>query len=256
MTKIKNLPQHIAVIMDGNGRWAKQRAMTRIAGHRAGIRAVRRLVRNCRRLGIKYLTIFAFSIENWRRPKEEVNALMELLLKFIYKEIDDLKKNGIKLKVIGDISRLPKDVRRAVRWAENQTRRNDEMVLCIALSYSGRDEILRATKRIAELARKQKIDHKKLSEESFEKYLDTRGIPDVDLLIRTSGEQRISNFLLWQIAYAEIYITPVLWPDFKKEDLMKALKFYSTRERRFGYTSEQIEEMKKQGLEIVDSSCP
>jgi len=248
MAEIENLPRHIAVVMDGNGRWAKMRGLPRVAGHRAGIRAVRRLVRNSRKLGIRYLTIFAFSTENWRRPKDEVNALMGMLLQFIYKELPDLKKNGIRLKVIGDILRLPENVRVAIDHAIKETKSNKKLVLTIALSYSSRGEILRAAKEVVKLAQAGKLDPSNLTEKKFSKFLYTSDIPDPDLLIRTSGEQRISNFLLWQLAYTELYITPVLWPDFKKKDLVGAIRHYATRERRFGYTSEQIKAMKKAGV--------
>ena len=251
MAEFAELPRHIAVIMDGNGRWAKQRGLHRIEGHRAGIRAVKRLVRNCRKMKIPYLTVFAFSTENWRRPKAEVDALMAMLKQFIRKELPELKENGIRLKVIGDLSKIPDDVRREIEWAIRETRHNSDMVLTIALSYSGRDEIVRAAKKIAERARAGKLDPEKLTERKFARFLDTAGIPDPDLLIRTSGEQRISNFLLWQLAYTEFYITPTLWPDFKKKDLEDAIRQFARRERRFGYTSEQIEELKRKGKKPV-----
>ena len=209
------------------------------------MRSVRRLVRNCRKLGVPYLTIFAFSMENWGRPKSEVDALMNMLRRFIRRELPELKQNGIRLKIIGDLSRIPDDVRRDIEWAVDETKDNDELVLTIALSYSGRDDIVRAARKIAERARDGKIDPSEITEKSFARFLDKHDIPDPDLLIRTSGEMRISNFLLWQLAYTELYITPVLWPDFKKKDLLDAIKHYSKRERRFGYTSEQIEEMRR-----------
>jgi len=247
MADIEDFPRHIAVIMDGNGRWAKQRGLPRVEGHRAGVRSVRRLVRNCRKLEIPYLTIFAFSTENWGRPKAEVSALMSMLKRFIRKELPELKKNGIRVKVIGDLQRIPENVRKDVEWAISETETNDKLILAIALSYSGRDDIVRAARKVAERVKAGQLDPSEITEESFEEFLDTSGIPDPDLLIRTSGEQRISNFLLWQLAYTELYITPVLWPDFKKKDLIDAIKHYSKRERRFGYTGEQVEMLKRKG---------
>jgi len=233
----EKLPRHIAVIMDGNGRWAKQRHLPRIMGHRKGIEAVREVVRECRKLGIEVLTLYAFSTENWRRPKAEIRALMGLLKKFIRSEMLELHQNNIRVTMIGDLSKLPDDVMPAVREIMDVTAHNTGMTLNVALSYSGRDDILRAVRRlVAERGRKAE----NITEELFSNCLDTAGQPDPDLLIRTSGELRVSNFLLWQIAYSELYITDVLWPDFGKKDLAKALRDYQTRRRRFGLTDEQM----------------
>jgi undecaprenyl diphosphate synthase len=233
----EKFPRHIAVIMDGNGRWAKQRHLPRIMGHRKGIDAVREVVRECRKLGIGVLTLYAFSTENWRRPKAEIRALMALLKKFIRSEMLELHQNNIRVSMIGDLSKLPDDVMPAVREIMAVTAQNTGMTLNVALSYSGRDDILRAVRRlVAESGRKAED----ITEELFSNCLDTAGQPDPDLLIRTSGELRVSNFLLWQIAYSELYITDVLWPDFGKKDLAKALRDYQTRRRRFGLTDEQM----------------
>jgi undecaprenyl diphosphate synthase len=233
----EKLPRHIAVIMDGNGRWAKQRHLPRIMGHRKGIEAVREVVRECRKLCIEVLTLYAFSTENWRRPKTEIRALMALLKKFIRSEMLELNQNNIRVTMIGDLSKLPDDVMPAVREIMDVTAHNTGMTLNVALSYSGRDDILRAVRRlVAERGRKAED----ITEELFSNCLDTAGQPDPDLLIRTSGELRVSNFLLWQIAYSELYITDVLWPDFGKKDLAKALRDYQTRRRRFGLTDEQM----------------
>jgi len=233
----EKLPRHIAVIMDGNGRWAKQRHLPRIMGHRKGIEAVREVVRECRKLGIEVLTLYAFSTENWRRPKAEIRALMALLKKFIRSEMLELHQHNIRVTMIGDLSKLPDDVMPAVREIMDVTAHNTGMTLNVALSYSGRDDILRAVRRlVAERGRKAE----NITEELFSNCLDTAGQPDPDLLIRTSGELRVSNFLLWQIAYSELYITDVLWPDFGKKDLAKALRDYQTRRRRFGLTDEQM----------------
>ncbi|MBN2107764.1 MAG: isoprenyl transferase [Deltaproteobacteria bacterium] len=233
----EKLPRHIAIIMDGNGRWAQQRHLPRIMGHRKGIEAVREVVRECRQLGIGVLTLYAFSTENWRRPKAEIRALMALLKKFIRSEMLELHQNNIRVTMIGDLSKLPGDVMPAVREIMDVTAHNTGMTLNVALSYSGRDDILRAVRRlVAERGRKAA----EITEELFSSCLDTAGQPDPDLLIRTSGELRVSNFLLWQIAYSELYITDVLWPDFGKKDLAKALRDYQTRRRRFGLTDEQM----------------
>ncbi len=237
-----NLPAHIAIIMDGNGRWAKKRSLGRIAGHRKGVDAVRNVVKACRKLEIPYLTLYAFSMENWNRPKEEVSALMGLLKHFIKKELEDLRSNGIRLKVIGRMELLPQDVRELVQEAIDKTSHNTDMNLIIALSYGSRDEIVHAARRFAKDALEGRVNPDDLDEARFSEYLYTSGIPDPDLLIRTSGEMRISNFLLWQLAYTEIYITDALWPDFDKEELAKAIKSYQGRERRFGLTAEQIAE--------------
>jgi undecaprenyl diphosphate synthase len=235
--KSEKLPQHIAIIMDGNGRWARQRHLPRIMGHRKGSESVREVVRECRQLGIKVLTLYAFSTENWLRPKTEIRSLMALLKKFIRSEMLELHQNNIRVNMIGDLSKLPGDVMPSVREIMAVTGNNTGMTLNVALSYSGRDDILRAVRRLFADRDTQASD---ITEELFSNYLDTAGQPDPDLLIRTSGELRVSNFLLWQIAYSELYITDVLWPDFGKKDLAKALRNYQTRRRRFGLTDEQM----------------
>lgn len=235
-----NLPQHIAIIMDGNGRWAKQHTIGRVRGHKKGALAVKTTVRTCREIGIKYLTLFAFSIENWGRPAEEVEALMFLLEEYLTKEISHLQKQGIKLTTIGEIDRLNPSVKEKLLQAKESTVKNDKMILNLALSYGGRDDIIYAVKKIIQDNNNGKVDINEISTNNFNRYLYTCGMPDPDLLIRTSGEYRISNFLLWQIAYTELYFTKVLWPDFTKDDLLRAIVSYQKRERRFGLTSEQL----------------
>ncbi|PKN52031.1 MAG: isoprenyl transferase [Deltaproteobacteria bacterium HGW-Deltaproteobacteria-13] len=228
--------------MDGNGRWAQKHTIGRIRGHRKGAQAVRTVVRACREIGVKYLTLFAFSIENWERPEKEVQALMLLLEEYLIKEIDELQEQGIRLTTIGDIDRLHPQVREKLLQVKESTLKNDKMILNLALSYGGKDEIIRAVKKIIEENKNGKIDINEINKETFSNYLYTCGIPDPDLLIRTSGEYRISNFMLWQTAYTELYFTEVLWPDFTRDDLFKAIASYQKRERRFGLTSEQLKE--------------
>ena len=235
------LPQHIAIIMDGNGRWAKKHAIGRIRGHKKGAQAVRTTVKTCREMGIKYLTLFAFSIENWERPAKEVEALMFLLEEYLSKEIRQLQKQGIRLTTIGEINRLHTSVKEKLLEAKETTVKNDKMILNLALSYGGKDEIIRAVKKIIQDNKNGKIDINEINKGTLNNYLYTSGMPDPDLLIRTSGEYRISNFLLWQMAYTELYFTNVLWPDFTKDDLFKAIASYQKRERRFGLTSEQLQ---------------
>jgi undecaprenyl diphosphate synthase len=237
---LNNLPKHIAVIMDGNGRWAKKKGAMRIFGHRNAVQAVRDVTEGCGELGIKYLTLYAFSTENWNRPKAEVDGLMELLVSTLKAEIGTLQENQVKLSTIGEISNLPGDCQKNLAWAMDQTKNNKGMILNLALSYSGRWEILQAINKIAEDVKTGKVNPGEINEKVFENYLETSGIPDPELLIRTSGELRVSNFLLWQIAYTELYITPTLWPDFRKEHLYEAIWSYQQRERRFGKTSEQL----------------
>jgi undecaprenyl diphosphate synthase len=239
---LHKLPEHIAIIMDGNGRWAQQHTIGRIRGHRKGAQAVRTVVRTCREIGIKYLTLFAFSVENWERPEKEVQALMLLLEEYLIKEIDELQKQEIRLTTIGDIDRLHPQVKEKLLRAKESTLKNDKMILNLALSYGGKDEIIRAVKKIIEDNKNGKIDINEINKETFSSYLYTCSMPDPDLLIRTSGEYRISNFLLWQTAYTELYFTEVLWPDFTKDDLFKAIASFQKRERRFGLTSEQLNE--------------
>jgi undecaprenyl diphosphate synthase len=237
---LTNLPRHIAVIMDGNGRWAKKKGAMRIFGHRNAVQAVRDVTEGCGELGVRFLTLYAFSTENWSRPKEEVAGLMELLVNTLKQEIHRLMENRVRLMTIGETSHLPKDCQENLAWAIDQTKKNTGLTLNIALSYSGRWEIVKAAKEIAGDVRNGKLNIKDIDEATFENYLQTSGIPDPELLIRTSGELRVSNFLLWQIAYTELYITPTLWPDFRKENLYEAIWSYQQRERRFGKTSEQL----------------
>jgi undecaprenyl diphosphate synthase len=235
-----NLPQHIAVIMDGNGRWAKKKGAMRIFGHKNAVQAVKDITEGCGELGIKFLTLYAFSTENWNRPKDEIDGLMELLVSTLKQEIKTLTDNQVKLKTIGDASQLPPDCRNNLEWAIDQTKDNSGLTLILALSYSGRWELTNAIRNIAADAKSGKIEPAAVSEKLIENYLQTSGIPDPELLIRTSGELRVSNFLLWQIAYTELFITQTLWPDFRKENLYEAIWAYQQRERRFGKTSEQL----------------
>ena len=228
------LPTHVAVIMDGNGRWAKKHFLSRIKGHEKGSEAVREIVRACREFGIAYLTLYAFSTENWQRPKSEVDALMALLIKFLKSEQKELLENDIRLHAIGQIKRLPADVQQALHETMELTRKNSGLQLNLALSYGSRAEIVRMVRQIAQKAKNGQIDPAGIDEEIVVRHLYTKGIPDPDLLIRTSGEMRISNFLLWQIAYAEIHITPTYWPDFSRDEFHQILKDYQKRERRFG----------------------
>jgi len=234
------LPRHIAIIMDGNGRWAKQHTMGRIRGHKKGAQAVRTTVTACREIGIQYLTLFAFSSENWGRPDEEVNALMSLLEDYLEKETPTLQKQQIRLNSIGNIEKLYPPVRKKLLDVMKLTEQNDKMVLNLALSYGSRDEMVMAIQKMISDSQKGKLAIDDINQDLVGRYLYTDGMPDPDLLIRTSGEYRISNFLLWQLAYTELYFTDVLWPDFKKDDLLKAITVYQRRERRFGLTSDQI----------------
>ena len=229
-----NLPKHIAVIMDGNGRWAKQKGAARIFGHRSAVQSVREITEGCGELGVKFLTLYAFSTENWGRPKEEVDGLMELLVNTLQKEIKTLVENQVRLKIIGDMSSLPKICQLNLMEAMNTAKNNTGLTLQLALSYSGRAEIAKAARTIAEQVKQGLILPEEVNEKMIEQNLETSGVPDPELLIRTSGEMRVSNFLLWQIAYTELYITPKLWPDFRKEDLYEAICAYQKRERRFG----------------------
>ncbi|MCX2741346.1 isoprenyl transferase [Pontibacter anaerobius] len=235
-----NLPKHIAVIMDGNGRWAKKRGGLRIFGHQNAIKAVRDTVEAAAEMGVEYLTLYAFSTENWSRPAEEVSALMTLLVSTIRKETASLNKNNIRLQTIGNTASLPKACQRELMEAIELTKQNTRMTLVLALSYSGRWDITQAVQRLASEVGHGNIKPEEINEASIAGYLSTAGMPDPELLIRTSGEQRISNFLLWQLAYTELYITELLWPDFRKEHLYEAIVAYQSRERRFGKTSEQI----------------
>jgi undecaprenyl diphosphate synthase len=230
----QQLPAHVAIIMDGNGRWAKKHLLSRIKGHEKGAEAVRTVVRACRELGIAYLTLYAFSTENWQRPQKEINALMTLLVKFLKSEQKELAENDIRLAVIGQLERLPDKVQQELRKTIDLTRRNSALQLNLALSYGSRAEIIRMAQQIAHKVKNTELEPEAISAQTIADHLYTKDIPDPDLLIRTSGEMRISNFLLWQIAYAEIYVTPTYWPDFSKEEFVKILKDYQKRERRYG----------------------
>jgi undecaprenyl diphosphate synthase len=229
-----SLPRHVAVIMDGNGRWAKQRGLPRIEGHRQGAESARTIIRTAGELGVKYLTLYAFSAENWNRPKDEVDALMKYLINYINTETPELNKNNVRLEVIGQIYRLPENVQEHLKKSIATLSRNSGLTLVMALSYGSRIEIVDAVRRIAEKARDGKLEPADINEEVISQHLWTRNIPDPDLLIRTSGEMRVSNFLLWQISYAELVITPTLWPDFRKPQFFAALEEYARRHRRFG----------------------
>ncbi|MBE9545349.1 MAG: isoprenyl transferase [Proteobacteria bacterium] len=228
------LPAHVAIIMDGNGRWAKKRLLNRINGHEKGSDTVRSVVRTCREIGISYLTLYAFSTENWQRPKTEVGALMTLLKNFLHSEKKEMVENDIRLRVIGQVDRLPEKVQQALQQTMSATKDNSAMTLVLALSYGGRAEIIRMVQEVAKQVKLGEIDPDSITAELVADHLYTRDIPDPDLLIRTSGEMRISNFLLWQIAYTEIFVTPTLWPDFSRDELLEILKDYQNRERRFG----------------------
>ncbi len=236
------LPRHVAVIMDGNGRWARKKGMMRAFGHQNGVKAVRETVEACAELGVKALTLYAFSTENWNRPRSEIDALMKLLISTLRKELHTLTENSIRLRAIGDLSALPPSGSRELMEVMDKTAGNGHMDLVLALSYSARWEMVGAARKIAEEVKKGDLMPEEITEECISDHLNTAGLPDPELLIRTSGETRISNFLLWQIAYTELYFTPTLWPDFRKEDLYMAILDYQKRERRFGKTSEQIQE--------------
>jgi undecaprenyl diphosphate synthase len=235
-----NIPQHIAIIMDGNGRWAKKRSLPRIAGHQRGPDSVLETVEACVGLGVKVLTLYTFSTENWKRPQDEVSTLMRLIVKSLQNETDELNRNNIRLTTIGDTNSLPEVVQKELKTAFNKTANNSKMILNLALSYSGRWELVEALKHITSQVIDKKIKPEEISEDLISKNLTTSDIPDPDLLIRSGGEFRISNFLLWQIAYSEIYISDVLWPEFRCKHLLEAVKDYQKRERRFGLVSEQI----------------
>ena len=237
---LSNLPKHIAVIMDGNGRWAKGKGKLRVFGHRNGVASVRDVVEGAGEIGIKYITLYTFSSENWSRPKLEVSAIMELMISTIHKEINNFMKNNVRLNAIGDLHMLPEKCYRELTGAMDKTSGNTGIVLTLALSYSSRREILQATKNIAAKVLKGELTVDDINEDTFENNLYTSGMPNPELMIRTSGEYRISNYLLWQIAYAELYFTSKLWPDFRREDLFEAIIDYQKRERRFGMTSEQL----------------
>ncbi|MBD5465593.1 MAG: isoprenyl transferase [Lachnospiraceae bacterium] len=233
-----NMPKHVAIILDGNGRWAKKKGMPRNYGHMQGSKAVEVICEEAYKMGIEYLTVYAFSTENWNRPKDEVDALMKLLRNYMKTCLKTAEKNRMCVRVIGDKTGLDEDIRKRIEELEEATKNNDGLHFQIALNYGSRDEMLRAMKRMSEDVAEGKVASSHISEELFEGYLDTKGLPDPDLLIRTSGEQRISNFLLWQLAYTEFYFTDVLWPDFTKEELLKAVEAYANRDRRYGLVKE------------------
>ena len=237
---LRVVPQHVAIIMDGNGRWAKKRFLPRVEGHRNGARSVRTVVEESRKLGIRYLTLFAFSTENWNRPTDEVGGLMSLFIRHLEAELEVLLKNGVRLRAMGDLSRLPQGVRDLLRRNEESTKDLTGMDLILAVSYGGRDEIVQAARRLGERVRSGELDPAAITEELFSKALYLPDVPDPDLLIRTSEETRISNFLLWQLAYSEIVVSPVLWPDFTSDEYHRCLNVFAGRNRRFGRTQEQI----------------
>ena len=229
-----NIPQHVAIILDGNGRWAKKRGMPRNYGHAQGSKNVERICEDAYKMGIKYLTVYAFSTENWARPKDEVDALMKLLRNYMKTCLKTAEKNRMKVRVIGELGKLDDDIRSRIFELQEASKDNDGLNFTIAINYGSRDELARAARKIAEDVKNQKIRTEDIDQELFGSYLDTAGIPDPDLLIRTSGEQRLSNFLLWQLAYTEFYFTDTAWPDFTKEELMQAIEKYNRRDRRYG----------------------
>ncbi|MTH16194.1 isoprenyl transferase [Flavobacterium sp. LC2016-01] len=235
-----NLPKHLAIIMDGNGRWAKQQGFLRAFGHENGTKSVKKTITNCAKLGIEYLTLYAFSTENWNRPKLEVEALMKILINSLKKELVTLQENNIRLNAIGNLEKLPKSAQKELLDVIEKTKNNTRLTLTLALSYGSREELVNAVRIISDKVKNNIISLDTIDDSIINEHLYTQNLPDVDLLIRTSGEHRISNFLLWQIAYAELYFTNVLWPDFKDQDLYEAIISYQKRERRFGKTSEQI----------------
>jgi undecaprenyl diphosphate synthase len=228
------LPTHIAIIMDGNGRWAKERHLPRVEGHRNGVESVRATVRACGEIGVKYLTLYAFSVENWNRPKDEVDTLMKYLARYLKNEIGELNRNNVKLEVIGQIYRLPEFVQDQLKKTQAALAKNNGLTLILALSYGGRTEIIESVRAIAEKVKEGKLEPAEINEQVIAQHLYTRHLPDPDLLIRTSGEMRVSNFLLWQISYSELVVTPTLWPDFRKPQLFAAIEEYARRHRRFG----------------------
>ena len=235
-----NLPKHLAIIMDGNGRWAKKQGLLRALGHESGTKSVKANIESCAKLGIEFLTLYAFSTENWNRPRLEVETLMRILIKSLKKELKTLQDNNIKLNAIGNLEKLPKSAQKELLDVIDKTKNNTRMTLTLALSYGSREEIVNAIKNISDKVKNNIISIDSIDDSIINEHLYTRNLPEVDLLIRTSGEHRISNFLLWQIAYAELYFTDILWPDFKEQDLYEAIISYQKRERRFGKTSEQI----------------
>lgn len=251
--KTGNIPEHIAIIMDGNGRWAAKKNLPRAAGHKRGVETVRSMVQACTNLGVKYLTLYTFSTENWKRPQKEVSMLMHLMVRSLKNETNELNKNNVRITTIGAEDTLPKAVQKELNQAKGITKNNNKLVLNLALSYSGRWEIVEATKKIAKDFKTGKIHLSDINDELVSKYLTTNEMPDPDLMIRSGGEQRISNFLIWQLAYSELYVSDVLWPDFNCKNLVDAIKDYQKRERRFGLISEQIVEKKDSTKAIIHS---
>ena len=231
---LEKVPEHIAIIMDGNGRWAKSRMMPRTYGHKAGVETIRKVVQEAQRLGIKYLTLYAFSTENWKRPKDEVSALMKLLVTYLRKELAELDKNDVKINTIGNISKLPQVCIDELEKSKEKTKDNKSLILTLALNYGGRADIIDAVRNICRDVESSKVEMNDIDEKLFSNYLDTNGLVDPDLVVRTSGEQRLSNFLLWEVAYSEFYYTDIHWPDFDEEELQKAIYYYQKRDRRFG----------------------
>jgi undecaprenyl diphosphate synthase len=240
LKKSGEIPKHIAIIMDGNGRWAKKRGLPRVAGHKRGVDTVKDIVEACAEIGVKYLTLYTFSTENWKRPKEEVSTLMRLLLNSLRDRVDELCENDIRLTTIGDTDSLPYEVQKQLKADIERTKNNKKMILNLALSYSGRWEIIEAVKKISRAVEKGDLKPDEINEQLFSKFLTTKDLPDPDLVIRTSGEFRVSNFLLWQIAYSEFVITDIYWPDFNRHHLYESIRAFQKRERRFGKVSEQI----------------
>ncbi len=243
LIKQNNVPSHVAIIMDGNGRWAKQKGQPRVFGHKNGVTSVREVIEGCAEIGVNFLTLYAFSTENWNRPKLEVRTLMALLVSSLKKELKSLQKNNIRLNTIGNLNDLPKSAQKELLEVIEKTKNNTTLTLTLALSYGARDEIVNVIKNISKKVVNNDLTIEEITENIINNHLYTFSLPDVDFLIRTSGEKRISNFLLWQIAYAELFFTDTLWPDFRKENLFNAVLDYQNRERRFGKTSEQIEEI-------------
>lgn len=235
-----HLPRHVAIIMDGNGRWATRRGLSRIQGHRRGKDSVRAIVEKAREIGIEYLTLYAFSSENWQRPEREVAALMQLLRRYLRSEVAKMMRYGIRLRAIGNLRKLPSPVLADLREVERKTARNERMTVLLAVSYGSREEITRAARALARRVRDGTLTPEEIDEDTFAAALGTAGVPDPDLLIRTSGEMRLSNFLLWQLAYTELYVTDTLWPDFREPEFLAALEIYKSRQRRFGRTTEQV----------------
>jgi undecaprenyl diphosphate synthase len=235
-----DLPRHVAIIMDGNGRWAQARGLSRIQGHRAGKESVREVVETAREIGIDYLTLYAFSSENWQRPQREIDALMRLLRRYLRTEVAKMMRYGIRLRAIGNLRRLPREVVSELHAVEEKTRQNSRMTVLLAVSYGGREEIVQAARKLARRVRDGALDPADIDENAFDESMMTAGVPDPDLLIRTSGEMRLSNFLLWQLAYTELYMTDTLWPDFRRDQFIEAVEHYKQRQRRFGKTGAQI----------------